>query len=84
MGNALQRYYASSDAVLDPSRCLDRSATIVVIDGDRPKGSMGRAYLVGWLLGGGRPVATYRLTIGGDEVPGLFIRAGRRFELVEA
>ena len=80
MSNAQRSYRASSDAVLDPFRRLDQAATLVVVDGEAPAEPLGRAHLAGWALDGGRAVATYRLIVGGAEVPGLFVRAGRRFE----
>jgi hypothetical protein len=80
MGNAPRSYHASSDAVLDPFRRLDQSATLIVVDGEAPAEPLGRAHLAGWALAGGRAIATYRLIVGGAEVPGLFALAGRRFE----
>jgi hypothetical protein len=84
MEYALRSYHASSDTVLDPFRRLDQSASLVVVDGDRPGKSLGRAFLAGWLLDGGSAVATYRLMIGGEELSGVFIRLGRRFEHIVA
>jgi hypothetical protein len=55
----------------------------VVAESD-PAESAGTAHLVGWHLGGPRPLATYRLTIGDDELSGLFTCVGRRFDRVPA
>ncbi len=80
MNPASSGYHALTDAVLDPSRRLDQSAWLVVVAAGHPARQLGRAYLAGCALDGGQEVATYRLVIDGDELSGLFIRVGRRFD----
>ena len=84
MDNATSLYCASIGPDLDPIPCFDPPGVLEVVAKDDPGNSLGQAQLAGWLLGGRRPIATYRLMIGGGELPGLFIRVGRRFELVVA
>ena len=84
MNPASSDYQAATDAVLDPSSRLDQSAWLVVVAADRPANPLGRAYLAGCVLDGGREVATYRLVIEGDELSGLFVRVGRRFARLAA
>ena len=82
MDNASRSDPAPSDPVLVPIRRLDFPGVLDVADGEDPSGFLGWAHFVGWILDGGRPVATYRVVVGGEERPGLFLRDGRRFEPV--
>jgi hypothetical protein len=77
MDTSSRSYQASRGS--DPIRHLDHPCPLDVVAGDDPAESLGRAYLTGWLLGGTGPIATYRLVIGGDELPGLFVCVGRQF-----
>ena len=74
----------TSRARLRPDRHLDPPHQLDVVAEDDPTEFVGRAHLAGWLLHGRRPVPTYRLIIGGRELGGLFVWAGRRFERVPA
>jgi hypothetical protein len=74
-------YFASGPNV-DPIRHVIIPVRLDDIAEDNPAAA-GWARLVGWLLDGQRPIATYCLVIGGDELCSLFTRVGRRFDPIE-
>jgi hypothetical protein len=84
MNKTSRKFIASSWPDLGPTRRLDPPKTLDVAAEDEPAESLGHAQLVGRQLNDRRPVANYRLLIGGEELPGLFRCVNRRFELVVA
>jgi hypothetical protein len=83
MDNATPIYLASSGPGLDPIRHIETPSMLDVIAEEDPAALLGQAQLVGWMFEGLRPIATYRLVVGGLELPGLFNCVGRRFHPVE-
>jgi hypothetical protein len=84
MSYASWRYRPCPGHVSEPIRPLDPPGRLDVVAEDDPAELLGRAHLSGWLIDGRRPVPTYRLLIGDEELPGLFTCFNLGFKLVEA
>jgi hypothetical protein len=84
MDTATRSYHATSGPDLEPIRHFDTPRMLSIVAPEDPVELVGSAQLVGWLFDKNRPIATYRLRIGGNELSGLYTCVGRRFELVVA
>jgi hypothetical protein len=82
MDTPKRSYHATFGPDLEPIRHFDTPRMLSVVAPNEPIELVGSAQLVGWMFDEHRPIATYRLTIGGHELSGLYTCVGRRFELV--
>jgi hypothetical protein len=86
MDDATPVYSDAAGPGPDPIRPPNALIALEDAAGMDPSSTSGRAHLVGWILDGRGPIATYRLVIGSEELAGLFTRVGRGFQsiLIEA
>jgi hypothetical protein len=82
MNYTMQNYRATSGPTLGPIGLVAPPARINIVSETNPTRSRGQAFLSGWMLGGHKPIATYRLSIDEHELAGTFICVSRRFERV--
>ncbi len=80
--SATPGYQPTPGLDLHAVRDLDLPRKLEVVAEADPAVTAGKAYLVGWMLERPRPIAMYRLIIGGQELAYLFTLVEGRFERV--